>query len=1160
MIGLKKDNNRKLRELRDELNLKINNNKKNIINDFKLLKKNYNKNDIIGLNNLKELKKNRIYAKNENLLNERKNINKLIINNKNSKTNENLKKIEFNINKINNNNFDLLKYNYKNELNKIKNFEIIEMVNNVKNLTFIQPKLINGKYINNKINFNSIYSLDNKEKLNIVLKNINHDNKYLVKIGNVRYTLSKKNIDKIDNIINEKNILIDKNVRYDDLKEVITNNYDDFELEYLDYSNKIISNKNSGEFFNMHLKDEYNIDLIRYQIYHKNDKLQNEDNCFVNCLKLSNQLSDEQMNSIIVSIKCRDIPLLKIKEIANKYKLNIIIKKYNEHKLTKYLYNENKDIDIINIGLINKHYFLIEEVQYTKYFIKNYLELINEKDNNTIYARRSDNTYKRDDKHFINSYDIIKFLFDNKDKYFDNIIYDNNSLSTQYLNKIDNNIMNIDNLKYEDNNIKLIVDDNESKKEKTLKKYFCDFETNEQYINNTLKHVAYLCCCIDDNDNYNSFYGEDCGLRLLQSLKSDCLLIFHNAKYDFNFILKYMTRTENIIQKDNKLISYTGYYFKYKITIKDSLLLINSPLSNFGKIFGLEQAKEIMPYNLYNNQELFNKVYLSVNDIKPYLNINDYDKFIDNCNKWNLFNNENKINIIEYSAIYCKIDCQVLRNGYNKFNEWCIHGTTLRNEKKINGLNINIDKTLTLASMGYQYVKDNKVFDDVYKFSSIPSLFISRSIRGGRVMSNRNKMIKCDKILNDFDAVSLYPSAMKRLCEEFGGILKGAPKVLETTDYNIIKNYDGYFLKIKISKVNKILDFPLLSVEDKKTKSKNYTNDIVNHEFIVDKITLEDLINFQGVEFEIINGYYFNEGRNNKLGDIIKNLFNTRLALKSDENKAQLLYKEIMNSIYGKTILKPIETETKIISKDELDNFLCRNYNWIKQFEYIDDCNMVKITMYKSILEHYNSPHIGSEILSMSKRIMNEVMVLAQDNNIKIYYQDTDSMHIEDNKVKLLSDLYRNKYNRELIGKNMGEFHCDFDLSYDSTKYQEKTYIDNIVSVKSIFLAKKCYIDKLQGNIYNNNNEIIDTVYGYHCRMKGISSKAIEYYKKINNINEMEIYELLFKCNELEFDLAGNGSITKFKQNKNFSIETIKEFKRNVKFTCKYKKTDFIKY
>lgn len=64
-----------------------------------------------------------------------------------------------------------------------------------------------------------------------------------------------------------------------------------------------------------------------------------------------------------------------------------------------------------------------------------------------------------------------------------------------------------------------------------------------------------------------------------------------------------------------------------------------------------------------------------------------------------------------------------------------MNGTTLNN-KKINGLNINIDNVLTLASMGYQYVKDNGVFDDVYKFSSIPSLFISKSIRGGKVMCN----------------------------------------------------------------------------------------------------------------------------------------------------------------------------------------------------------------------------------------------------------------------------------------------------------------------------------------------------------------------------------------------------------------------------------------
>ena len=1156
----------KILDLKTDLNNNINNNKniirKKYIDLNKSIRITYKKDKTTLKNKLNELndnKKNDINKINNKLINERKEINKILINNKNSKTNDNINKL--------NNQFNIILFNKLKNMNNnsnkfIKNIEENLVINEINKIRRNEPIKVNGKHVNNSTNFNNIKSLSNRDKIKLILNNINQNDKYLITIGNINYTLSKKNKNSVDDIIEDRPIY-NSNGSDKELKEILTNDNQEMTLEYIDATNanygaSKLYNKNSGEYFNMYLKDEYNYDLTKYQVYHQNDIDQNLNNCFINCLILSNQLSDKQIKSIKIDIKCRDIPLKTINTIAKKYNLNIIIKKHNDKNLTKYLYNNDKKINIINIGLINNHYFIIEQVPYTTYYIKNYMELKDIEDNNKIYEKNG-KYYKKDDKHFITSYDIIKFLYENKETYLNNIDLNNQSDNHQYLNKIDDNIMNIENLNYDESNVKYII--NEDDKEiKPVKKYFCDFETREYNINNTLKHIAYLCCLVDENDNKQRFYGTDSGLKLLQSLKSDVLLIFHNAKYDFNFLIKYM-RTKNIIQKGNKLISYSGYFGKFNITIKDSLLIINMPLHKFGKNFNLEQPKEIMPYGLYNNEELFNKKYLTVDEIKPYLNNNnDYNQFIYNCKKWNLFNSDNKINIIEYSAIYCEIDCQVLKNGYNVMNKWSLHGTEI-GDKKIEGINIDINNKLTLASMGYEYILNNKCLEKCTKLSNIPSIFISKSIRGGRVMSNQNKIIKCDKILNDFDAVSLYPSAMVRLCNELGGILQGAPKILQTTDYNIIKNYDGYFVKIRITKINKILDFPLLSIEDKITKTKNYTNNIVNHEFIVDKITLEDLIKFQEVEFEIINGYYFNEGRNNKLGDIIKNLFNTRLALKADdENEAQLLYKEIMNSIYGKTILKPIDTEIKIISKKKLNNFLIRNYNWIKQYELIDDSDDVKITMYKSINSHYNSPQIGSEILSMSKRIMNEVMTLAQDNNIKLYYQDTDSMHIEDDKVKLLSDLYKEKYNKELIGKNMGEFHCDFKLEYNNTKYNEKTYIDNIVSIKSIFLGKKCYIDKLQGNIYNDKNEIIDKVYGFHCRMKGISSKAIDHYTKTKNINEMTIYELLANNNELEFDLAGNGTITKFKQNKNFSIETIKEFKRNIKFTCKYNQNDFIKY
>jgi hypothetical protein len=63
----------------------------------------------------------------------------------------------------------------------------------------------------------------------------------------------------------------------------------------------------------------------------------------------------------------------------------------------------------------------------------------------------------------------------------------------------------------------------------------------------------------------------------------------------------------------------------------------------------------------------------------------------------------------------------------------------------------------------------------------------------------------------------------------------------------------------------------------------------------------------------------------------------------------------------------------------------------------------------------------------MSKRIMNEVMCTAEDLGIRIFYQDTDSMHIDMNRLNDLAIEYKSRFGRELIGKNLGQFHNDFD-------------------------------------------------------------------------------------------------------------------------------------
>jgi hypothetical protein len=76
---------------------------------------------------------------------------------------------------------------------------------------------------------------------------------------------------------------------------------------------------------------------------------------------------------------------------------------------------------------------------------------------------------------------------------------------------------------------------------------------------------------------------------------------------------------------------------------------------------------------------------------------------------------------------------------------------------------------------------------------------------------------------------------------------------------------------------------------------------------------------------------------------------------------------------------------------------------------------------------------------------MNEVFSVAEDNGMKIFYQDTDSCHMLKKNVNILALAYKNKYNRDLIGKNLGQFHSDFPDINGREAY----------SNKSIFCGKK---------------------------------------------------------------------------------------------------------
>jgi hypothetical protein len=84
-----------------------------------------------------------------------------------------------------------------------------------------------------------------------------------------------------------------------------------------------------------------------------------------------------------------------------------------------------------------------------------------------------------------------------------------------------------------------------------------------------------------------------------------------------------------------------------------------------------------------------------------------------------------------------------------------------------------------------------------------------------------------------------------------------------------------------------------------------------------------------------------------------------------------------------------------------------RNYNAVQKYEEVDTSKFVKGSELKNINKHYNPVHLGYNILSMSKRIMSEVMCLADDNGVTMFCQDTDSNHMRACEMGLLSELYK---------------------------------------------------------------------------------------------------------------------------------------------------------
>ena len=567
------------------------------------------------------------------------------------------------------------------------------------------------------------------------------------------------------------------------------------------------------------------------------------------------------------------------------------------------------------------------------------------------------------------------------------------------------------------------------------------------------------------------------------------------------------------------------------IRFADTYKMIPESLSKFGKMFNLPQAKEVMPYDIYTDEFVRSGGMATRDQLLKAPHFTDFTDLFENLKKWECEQENGEFDMLKYSRIYCEADVKVMKNGWRVFRDGLL-----------DVFDIDCFHYPTIASLGNEHLTDRGCYEGVEEIAGVVQRFIANCTVGGRVMcaNNQPEHVKGQKVA-DFDGVSLYPSSMVRI----PGFLKGKPKIWDpSVDLDSV---DGYFLKIKVKSVGKKFRFPIARLRTEEG-GNDWTNDLEGKVVFVDRWTLNDLVKFSQIDYDIIQGYYYDEGRNPKINDAMQDLFKMRLKYKDEKNPMQAVVKLIMNSSYGICGLKPIDTDVRYVSEANKDNFIMTHYNKIKAFTQMNNREW-RFELYKEIDTHFNRQHVACEILSVSKNIMNEVMCLAEDIGALIYYTDTDSMHIEDEFVSgendsILGRAFSEKYGRELIGKQLGQFHTDFEFG-GSFSIVDKKLVPckdknegDIVAKESIFLGKKAYIDR-----------IVDTkgTEAFHIRLKGICPKAIlhkatEKYEG----DPMKLFKRLFDKKPVEFDLNAGGAVC-FKVLKNHTVTSV-NLKREVKF------------
>lgn len=504
------------------------------------------------------------------------------------------------------------------------------------------------------------------------------------------------------------------------------------------------------------------------------------------------------------------------------------------------------------------------------------------------------------------------------------------------------------------------------------------FEENLERDINNKKLVTWLNCFVDirkcnDMQEYRiststeEFFNQ-VHKQIEQQDNKDCIIYFHNLKFDGSYILNYFNEKEiefdTFINDMGQWYSITYHYKDYKIVIRDSLKILNFSIKQIGKDMLKTVEKGITPLTeeKISLDECYKKGYV------------DY--------------------VIRDVEILAKaLNKMIFEQGFEKF---------------------------TASSQALATYKDMISFP--YFLKLFPPLkndeIIRMGYRGGWTFANpvyQNKEIKGN--INVYDKNSMYPAIMLNY-----KLPTGKPRKIEyeyTREKHdiIFKEFDSCCYVYNLNVAFDIKDEHLPSIQIKIGNKEYFKNDeYFKEKILANKDILFMLDKTQRDYLTTSQGHYFNITLTNYDLDLMKRQYDFDIlenskVIKYEFSAKKGLFDKYINlykdrKIQGKKIGNAVMTQDAKLKLNSLyGKFGTKKLIQEKQVYFEDD-----ILKFKNDLELTETTGVYVPLAMFVTSIGRwEIINNAQDNYNHFLYSDTDSLHLldEGQEIKLNIDDYK---------------------------------------------------------------------------------------------------------------------------------------------------------